>query len=615
MNHYTLRKLIHKKRRITKKKTVALTSSAIATTLALTLLPTTLLYQESDGLYVHAKAPAETILVAAPTKEVKEETTTLPPETTEEATRPAEEATTLPQSVKPSDLNPIPVEKLEISEVDLSTDAEVIHRIETNSVPDIKPPTLPVSQTAGFLYGIDVSKHQGSINWTQVKNDGIEFAFIKVAGRGYETGKLYYDTRYKENLSGATSAGIKVGAYFFSQATTVMEAREEASMMIDALKGYEITYPVVFDWETDRGYRTNTNISQSTMTAMAETFCDMLEAAGYRAMIYANTFDFERFHAREITTRYASWLARYPKTYANNSRRYMLGDGLPELKYPYQIWQYSSTGRVNGITGDVDMNISFIDFHKKQTNVPMSFETKESIYTKKGCMPQITEGLRAYNTAGVEQTASVQTSITNKNGTTVSLDTAIQKTGIYTITYTLKDFTGYTASKSIPLMVYDTPVITLQSELCSFSEDVPAEEIFSYLQNNLLTAYDSFGQNKVSEVKLQYPDFYEIIPPSEDDETGSETESDTLNPDETPTEADGTTSAPENTIPSAEEYTTTASETTVANKDASEEESTTASQWRLIPGTYTVTYSFEDSYLGTFKKTIELQICSLEETS
>ena len=113
------------------------------------------------------------------------------------------------------------------------------------------------------------------------------------------------------------------------------------------------------------------------MTAMAETFCSMMEAAGYKAMIYANTFDFERFNSTSLTSRYASWLARYPENYDGNGKRFALGDGIPSLDYPYQIWQYSCTGRVSGISGYVDMNVGFIGFSgTSNPSVPITFQAQ-----------------------------------------------------------------------------------------------------------------------------------------------------------------------------------------------------------------------------------------------
>ena len=220
------------------------------------------LHQE---VYAVSESQMTTLPAETSSTDATVETTTADETTTVEETTTIEETTTVEETtvtVETGNQTVIPVSSLDIASEDSLPDTDVTttrQANQTTSVPAPKSPLQDISssntfgKSAGFTTGIDVSKHQGSINWSQVKNDGISFAFIKIAGRGYETGKLYYDTRYKENLSGANAAGIRTGAYFFSQATTVQEAREEASMIIDALKGYKISYPVVFDWETAKG--------------------------------------------------------------------------------------------------------------------------------------------------------------------------------------------------------------------------------------------------------------------------------------------------------------------------------------------------------------------------
>jgi GH25 family lysozyme M1 (1,4-beta-N-acetylmuramidase) len=132
------------------------------------------------------------------------------------------------------------------------------------------------------------------------------------------------------------------------------------------------------------------------MTAMADTFCSMVEAAGYKAMVYANTYDWERYQASSLTSHYASWLARYPANYNGNGKRFQSGDGIPSLSYPYQIWQYSDSGQVKGISGNVDMNVAFIGFSGTSTpSVPMIFETpQEEYHIKPGISIDILNGVK-----------------------------------------------------------------------------------------------------------------------------------------------------------------------------------------------------------------------------
>lgn len=200
--------------------------------------------------------------------------------------------------------------------------------------------------------GIDVSSHQKNINWEKVKAAGIDFAMIRAGYTGYQTGDSFIDSNFKKNIEGALDAGLDVGVYFFSQAITVEEAMREAKMTLDAIKNYKITYPVVFDWEViyDDEARTD-GMSVNMLTNVTIAFCETIKAAGYTPMVYAN-----RKHAYlklDLTKlkNYDFWLAEYNDTTA--------------YRYNYQMWQYSCTGQIDGIEGDVDLNISFVDYGKR----------------------------------------------------------------------------------------------------------------------------------------------------------------------------------------------------------------------------------------------------------
>lgn len=207
-------------------------------------------------------------------------------------------------------------------------------------------------------YGVDVSHYQQDIDWTQVRNAGMDFAIVKVAGRGIAGGGLYTDDYYVQNILGAQSAGLKVGAYFFSQALTVDEAREEAQFLLNYIRSYSITYPVVFDWETSSGYRTyDISVSQDQMNEIAYAFCDTISAAGYKAMVYGNQWDLmNRYNLGALQSRYDIWLARY---WYSGGQRYQEGEETPDLGTKYMMWQFTSEGNVAGINGNVDMNISY----------------------------------------------------------------------------------------------------------------------------------------------------------------------------------------------------------------------------------------------------------------
>ena len=194
--------------------------------------------------------------------------------------------------------------------------------------------------------GIDVSKHQGEIDWAQVAADGIEFAFIRVGNRGYGTGAIVEDPQFAANIVGASTNGIKVGVYFFSQAITVEEAQEEAKFVLDKIAPYKITCPVVLDVEkvSDSEARMN-KISKEQRTANTIAFLEAIEAAGYKSMLYHNMEMGTLMLDMTQLEDYEKWFAYYNK----------------DIYYPYEfgVWQYSDKGKVNGINTNVDLNISF----------------------------------------------------------------------------------------------------------------------------------------------------------------------------------------------------------------------------------------------------------------
>ena len=197
--------------------------------------------------------------------------------------------------------------------------------------------------------GVDVSEHQGNIDWQQVADAGIQFAMIRMAYRGWGSeGVIRADAKGYNNLLGASEAGLPVGVYFFSQAITVEEAVEEARFLLTLLDGRELELPVVFDWETVSSQDARTaNMNRKTLNACARAFCQEIEAAGYDAMVYFN-LDLTRRLYRLLPLQeagYDFWLAMYTDS----------------LTYAYQVkmWQYTSEGSVPGIKGKVDLNLYF----------------------------------------------------------------------------------------------------------------------------------------------------------------------------------------------------------------------------------------------------------------
>ena len=193
--------------------------------------------------------------------------------------------------------------------------------------------------------GIDVSSHQGDIDWKLVAQDGVEFAFIRVGFRGYGTGKLVEDEKFEDNIKGAKSAGVKVGVYFFSQAVNEEELLEEANLVLEKIAPYELDCPVVFDVEKVSGNGRMNELTVEERTNLTRLFCETIANAGYKPMIYHNT----EMGALMIDL---AALEDYDKWYASYSDQMF-------YPYEYKIWQYSDKGSVQGIKSAVDMNISF----------------------------------------------------------------------------------------------------------------------------------------------------------------------------------------------------------------------------------------------------------------
>lgn len=195
-------------------------------------------------------------------------------------------------------------------------------------------------------YGVDVSYYQGEIDWPAVAADGIDFAFIRAGYRGYVSGALLADENCAANLAGAIAAGLPVGLYVFSQAITEEEAVAEAELALEQAAGYQISYPVAFDMEEIHNETARTDsLSREEATAIALAFCQRIEEAGLRPVIYGNIkFLAGRLDLSQLTG-YPLWLAQYYDR--------------PLFPYDFHFWQYSSSGQVAGINGDVDLNICF----------------------------------------------------------------------------------------------------------------------------------------------------------------------------------------------------------------------------------------------------------------
>jgi len=194
------------------------------------------------------------------------------------------------------------------------------------------------------VYGIDVSDHQGDIDWQAVYDSGVRFAMIRVGYRGYSKGSLYADERFAEYVEGARAVGIKVGSYFFSQAISVAEAKEEASIVLKLLDGLELDYPFGYDWERIVGDKARTdNVNFRTATDCAKAFYDILTEAGYECSLYC-------IGPSEKCMFYLSELPGYQYWF-------FLDGAIPAAAYGDFMWQYTTKGSCPGISGECDLDI------------------------------------------------------------------------------------------------------------------------------------------------------------------------------------------------------------------------------------------------------------------
>ena len=195
--------------------------------------------------------------------------------------------------------------------------------------------------------GIDVSAFQGNIDWKKVKQSGIDFAIIRLGYRGYESGKLVEDEYAKSNLKGAKEAGLRIGAYFFSQALNIQETDQEIQFMRKILGDTELDMPIVLDWEIPANTARTRNMDARTLTDIQRHFCGQMRSQGYQPMIYFNWHQSENLYVLHELEDYPFWLALYQD----------------RMTYPWKVemWQYTDKGRVPGINGNVDLNVYMPD--------------------------------------------------------------------------------------------------------------------------------------------------------------------------------------------------------------------------------------------------------------
>ncbi len=261
----------------------------------------------------------------------------------------------------------------------------------------------------GVSYGIDVSEWQGTIDWEKVKATGISFAMIRCGFRQIEGSEVIEDATFRQNIEGATKAGLKVGVYFFGTAKNEREAIEEAEFTINLIKDYHLTYPVVYDIESFNSGRLK-NIGMSAITDNVLAFTETVASFGYETMVYSykdalsNYLDMGKLEGKLI------WLAHW----VNKT----------DYKGQYHMWQYSDSGKVDGIKTNVDLNISYFDYVDDEDQIVESPEKEHSMDVS---FTPVAEEVKTVRKATIR--TSPTASIPNKLGT-IKKNTTLTRTGI-----------------------------------------------------------------------------------------------------------------------------------------------------------------------------------------
>ena len=201
--------------------------------------------------------------------------------------------------------------------------------------------------------GCDLSYHNGDVNFDELAASGCEFVMLRVGYRGYSEGGMVKDEKFETYASEAERVGLKIGVYFFTQALTPEEARDEADFTLSIIENHKISYPVAFDTEyiDDEAARTNTTeISDELRSDICTAFCERIKEEGYYPMIYASENWFRRSLEVESLKQYDFWAPQYLEE--------------NDFLYDFTIWQYTDVGSIPGVKGDVDLDISMVDYAK-----------------------------------------------------------------------------------------------------------------------------------------------------------------------------------------------------------------------------------------------------------
>lgn len=239
------------------------------------------------------------------------------------------------------------IEYLMLTEDDIDVEKEDTEVKEARQEADGTENTEFAASGENVKRGIDVSRWNETIDWEAVKSDGVEFAIIRCGYRGSQSGSLIIDPMFEQNIRGAIDADIPVGIYFFTQAVSEVEAVEEASMVINLIKQYDVDYPVFLDSESAGGNGRADSLEAADRTRIHKAYLETIANAGYATGIYgsANWLN-ERVDMTELSD-YNTWLAEYTE--------------VPSYDGYYHMWQYTSKGSIDGISTNVDLNLCYMN--------------------------------------------------------------------------------------------------------------------------------------------------------------------------------------------------------------------------------------------------------------
>lgn len=418
----------------------------------------------------------------------------------------SEELNQIIEAVADSGTGPVAVkdiEELEVVEDNSSEPSREDAEVSDSGTEDTSS-SDQIYEVNQLVYGIDVSRWQGDIDWSKVAADGITFAMIKCGGG--DDG-LYEDRKFKQNIQGALANGIQVGIYFYSGATDAKTAYDEASFCINLIKDYQITYPVAFDWELDGDY--------NSVTEACETFCNVIKSYGYQPMVYSNRNRwYNNFNGEKLSNKFKVWMAAYWSEYYYTSTRWTYGDDLASFKWHYDMWQYGVTDTVDGIDGYVDMNIAFFGYANYKVNGAQDatltvqntnitrYLGHDSEKLNEGV--DFMSGVKGVNSIGYE--VDVDYDIIDSSGNSVDEEDALSQPGRYTVRYSFKDPKSGNITKDAVLNIVDvtaklvTPDINVQAD---DSGRLPAGFSFingvsgtnSLSENATLTRYEVIRRN------------------------------------------------------------------------------------------------------------------------